>query len=273
MIELNGLGAHYSRVAALRSIDLQVAPGEVVALLGANGAGKSTLLHSTAGLHRAVTGKVLFNGTDVTSLDAAERTRRGISLVPAGRQVFTDLTVGQNLELGLHGTGLRGAERKGRLDQAFELFPILQDFADRAAGLLSGGQQQMLAIARALVRRPAFLLLDEPSLGLAPQIVTQILSVLTRLTDDGMGVLLAEQNATAALGVSQRGAILENGVLVRSDSAAALLTDPDVSNHYLGSSAVDAGSDTRATLPNRIFEPMHPPTRRGPILVGPTSGP
>jgi branched-chain amino acid transport system ATP-binding protein len=256
MIELNGLFARYGRVGVLRDIDLEVRAGEVVALLGANGAGKTTLLHSTAGVHRAVTGAVRLNGEDVSALDAADRTRRGICLVPAGRQVFAELTVRQNLVLGLHGTRVRGAQREERLAEVVALFPILAEFADRQAGLLSGGQQQMLAIARALVRRPAFLLLDEPSLGLAPQVVAQILSVLSGLTEAGMGVLLAEQNATAALGVSHRGAILENGVLVRSDSAETLLHDPEVGNHYLGSASAELAEATRAELPRRIFEPM-----------------
>ncbi|GGR46080.1 branched-chain amino acid transport system ATP-binding protein [Nocardioides luteus] len=256
MIELKNLSARYGRVGVLREVDLHVAPGEVVALLGANGAGKTTLLHSVAGVHRAVTGAVLLDGDDVTALDAARRTRRGISLVPAGRQVFAELTVEQNLQVGLHGTRLSAAEQSKRFEQVLSMFPVLRDFASRPAGLLSGGQQQMLAIARALVRQPAYLLLDEPSLGLAPQIVEQILGVLETLTESGVGVLLAEQNAGAALGVSQRGVIVENGVIVRADSSDGLLNDPEVSNHYLGVEQEAVEVADRAVLPTSIFEPI-----------------
>ncbi|WP_062394236.1 ABC transporter ATP-binding protein [Gordonia phthalatica] len=255
MIECKNLCARYGRVGVLRDIDLTVEPGKAVALLGANGAGKSTLLHAISGVHRAVSGTITCDDQDLGKLDAADRTRRGISLVPAGRQVFAELTVMQNLILGMHGTGIRGADRTERIDDAFALFPILEEFAQREAGLLSGGQQQMLAVARALVRRPAYLLLDEPSLGLAPQIVAQILSVLSTLTARGMGVLLAEQNATAALGVAHYGVILENGSVVRQDTAETLVNDPDVSNHYLGSSTSELVDDVvHAQLPRRIFE-------------------
>lgn len=256
MIELKNLSARYGRVGVLREVNLHVEPGEVVALLGANGAGKSTLLHSIVGVHRAVTGQVTLDGHDVTGLDASERTRRGISLVPAGRQIFADLTVEQNLQVGLHGTRLDAGEQTKRFDQVLALFPILRDFASRPAGLLSGGQQQMLAIARALVRQPAHLLLDEPSMGLAPQIVEQILGVLSTLTESGVGVLLAEQNAGAALGVARRGVIIENGVVVRSDTAEALLNDPEVSNHYLGVEQEAVEVADRAVLPTRIFDPI-----------------
>lgn len=256
MIELKNISARYGRVSVLRKVNLQVARGEVVALLGANGAGKTTLLHSIAGVHRAVTGQVTFDGDDISGLDAAERTRRGISLVPAGRQVFAELTVEQNLQVGLHGTRLAAGERTERFEQVLGMFPILRDFASRPAGLLSGGQQQMLAISRALVRRPAYLLLDEPSLGLAPQIVEQILGVLSTLTETGVGVLLAEQNAGAALGVSQRGVIVENGVVVRADTSETLLNDPEVSNHYLGVDQEAVEVADRAVLPTSIFEPI-----------------
>jgi branched-chain amino acid transport system ATP-binding protein len=256
MIELCDISAGYGRVNVLHDVNLQIESWKIGALLGANGAGKSTLLHSVIGLHREMTGKIIFNGQDVSALDAAERTRRGMSLVPAGRQVFPDLTVRQNLILGLHGTNIRSAEREDRINEVIKVFPILNDFKDRRAGLLSGGQQQMLAIARALIRRPTALLLDEPSLGLAPQIVTQILAVISQLTKSGMGVLLAEQNAVAALGVSQQGAILENGALVRNDKAEKLLDDPEVGDHYLGTTPIGTTSDERPSLPTSIFEPM-----------------
>lgn len=256
MIEVKSLSARYGQVGVLRKIELRLGPGEVVALLGANGAGKTTLLHSLAGLHRSLTGQVLLEGTDVTGLEAAECVRRGISLVPSGRQVFADLTVRENLRLGMHGAGLAAAEQDRRIAEVVDLFPILGEFAGRQAGLLSGGQQQMLAIARALVRKPAYLLLDEPSLGLAPQIVVQILEVVSGLTADGMGILLAEQNAAAALEVSARGVILENGAVVRADDAAVLLNDPEVSSHYLGTVKDSSQDSKRPVLPRRILEPL-----------------
>lgn len=256
MIELTDLTARYGHVAVIRQFDLTITPGEIVALLGANGAGKSTLLHVIAGLHREISGSLSVKGTDLTGLDAAETARRGISLVPSGRQVFGDLTVLDNLTVGLHGTGIAGTDRSERIDQVVAMFPVLGEFARRRAGLLSGGQQQMLAIGRALVRKPDYLLLDEPSLGLAPQIVEQILSVLTPLASDGMGILLAEQNAAAALRVCDRGIIIENGEIVQTDTAAVLLNDADVGAHYLGSLDDDHVDSPAPVLPKLIFEPL-----------------
>ncbi|WOP17430.1 ABC transporter ATP-binding protein [Raineyella sp. LH-20] len=256
MIEVKDLTARYGQLAALRDVGLTLAPGEVVALLGANGAGKTTLLHSVAGLHRTLTGQILLDGREITGQEAAESTRQGISLVPAGRQVFAGLTVRQNLQLGMHGARLSHADKEHRIVDAIAMFPILGEFADRPAGLLSGGQQQMLAIARALVRKPAYLLLDEPSLGLAPQIVSQILHAVGLLTQDGMGILLAEQNATAALGVAARGVILENGVVMRTDAARVLLDDPEVSSHYLGTVEEEAAGRRRRVLPPDILTPI-----------------
>jgi branched-chain amino acid transport system ATP-binding protein len=240
-LAITGLHASHGATKALRDVSLQVDPGQVVALVGANGAGKTTLLQCVAGLHRPEQGRVVLGDVDLSGLPAHAVVHHGLCLVPAGRQLFSDLTVAENLRVGLHGLRLSDADAAARLDKVHELFPDLRDFADRRAGLLSGGQQQMLAIGRALVRAPAVLLLDEPSLGLAPMLVTRILRVVATLADDGVAVLLAEQNAAAALQVADRGVVLENGLVTRADTATALLADEDVSRHYLGT--VDERSD------------------------------
>lgn len=233
-LSITGLHAGHGATRALRDVSLHVEAGQVLALVGANGAGKTTLMHCIAGLHRPGSGSISLSGNEISGLAAHLVARRGLCLVPAGRQLFADLSVADNLRVGLHGLKLPGAVETARITRVHELFPILGEFADRQAGLLSGGQQQMLAIGRALVREPKVLLLDEPSLGLAPMLVTQILQTVARLAADGVAILLAEQNAAAALQVADHGAVLENGCVTRADRAAALLADEDVSRHYLG---------------------------------------
>lgn len=233
-LAVTGLHATHGATKALRDVSIQVDPGQVLALVGANGAGKTTLLQCIAGLHRPERGRIVLGDADLSVLPAHAVVQHGLCLVPAGRQVFSDLTVTENLRVGLHGLRLSGAAATNRIDKAHELFPDLRALADRKAGLLSGGQQQMLAVGRALMRAPKVLLLDEPSLGLAPMLVTQILRTVAALAEDGVAVLLAEQNAAAALQVADQGVVLENGQVTRSDTASALLADEDVSRHYLG---------------------------------------
>lgn len=233
-LTITGLHAAHGATKALRDVSLEVEPGRILALVGANGAGKTTLMHCIAGLHKPEQGRISLGGTDLTGMAAHTVARKGLCLVPAGRQLFSDLSVVDNLRVGLHGLKLSGGEAAARIDHVYELFPILREFAGRRSGLLSGGQQQMLAIGRALVRSPGVLLFDEPSLGLAPMLVTQILQTVAALAEGGVAILLAEQNAAAALQIADDGVVLENGRTTRADSAAALLADEDVSRHYLG---------------------------------------
>ncbi|HZE34826.1 MAG TPA: ABC transporter ATP-binding protein [Actinoallomurus sp.] len=250
-LTVRGLTARYGGSAVVRGVSIELNPGQVTAMIGANGVGKSTLLRSIAGLHRQASGSVTLDGRELLGRPAHRIARDGLALVPEGRHLFTDLTVRENLTMGLNGLSCPAREAQNRIEEVFTMFPILAEFAGRPAGALSGGQQQMLAIGRSLVRRPRVLLLDEPSLGLAPLLVQQILSVARARADDGVAVLLAEQNAAAALRVADTGAIMENGVLTRVDDAAALLADDDVSRHYLGAGG-EIGQPTGSigTLPD-----------------------
>jgi branched-chain amino acid transport system ATP-binding protein len=238
-LAVRDLTVRYGGSTVLRGVGIELNSGQVTAMIGANGAGKSTLLRSIAGLHRQVTGSVTLDGRELLGRPAHRIAREGLALVPEGRHLFTDLSVRENLTLGLNGLPCSAREGRSRIEEVYTMFPILAEFAGRPAGALSGGQQQMLAIGRSLVRRPDVLLLDEPSLGLAPLLVRQILSVARVRADDGVAVLLAEQNAAAALRIADIGAIMENGSLTRIDTARALLDDDHVSRHYLG-----AGGDT-----------------------------
>jgi branched-chain amino acid transport system ATP-binding protein len=229
-----GLSARYGGNTVLRDIDLKVQSGEVLALIGANGAGKSTLLTTIAGLHRQAAGSVRLDDRELLGVPAARIAGSGLALVLEGRHLFGELTVVENLAMGMNGRGYSAAQRAEQVDCVFAMFPILQEFSRRRAGLLSGGQQQMLAIGRALVRQPQVLLLDEPSLGLAPLLVTQILDTVRGLADGGVAVVLSEQNAAAALRVASHGLVIDNGRIVRSDTSAALLADEEISRHYLG---------------------------------------
>ncbi|QYN22022.1 ABC transporter ATP-binding protein [Amycolatopsis sp. DSM 110486] len=255
-LTVRGLDARYGSTRVLHEVSCEVPDGTMVAMIGANGAGKTTLLKCLAGLHRPSAGEVTLGGEPVAGLPAHEVARRGVCLVPAGRQLFGDLTVAENLQVGLHGTGVRGTAATERLERVYSLFPILREFATRQSGLLSGGQQQMLAIARALVREPKVLLLDEPSLGIAPLLVTEILGVLQQLARDGVTILLAEQNAAAALGIADHGVVMENGTITRTDTAAALLADEDVSRHYLGTARDAVAVGHARALPAGLREPL-----------------
>jgi branched-chain amino acid transport system ATP-binding protein len=251
-IEIEGLHAGYGATRALRAVCCTVGAGEVVTLIGANGAGKSTLLRCVAGLHRPSEGRIRVDGVEVTGRPAHRVARRGLCLVAEGRQLFTDLTVAENLRMGRH--GLPGSATD-QLAGVHELFPILAQFADRPAGALSGGQQQMLAIGRALMREPRILLLDEPSLGLAPMLVTQILTAVRTLSAAGMTILLAEQNAAGALRIADRGMVLANGTLTHEGAAAELLADDEVGRHYLGTSAPGERPGAARLLPVGLADP------------------
>lgn len=244
---IEGLNARYGSSTVLRNINLEVQPGQVLALIGANGAGKSTLLHAIAGLHPTSTGSVILNGRSILGKQPHYIAGLGLALVLEGRHLFGELSVLENLAMGMHGMRYSAAVANERVTAVLEMFPILSEFSQRQAGLLSGGQQQMLAIGRALVRQPQVLLLDEPSLGLAPLLVRQILDTVRTLAENGVAVILSEQNAAAALRVADIGMILDNGNVARVDMADVLLDDEDVSKHYLGSGVGDASD--RSSFP------------------------
>ena len=223
---------HYGRIPALKGIDLRVGAAELVALVGANGAGKTTLLRAISGLHAPSAGSIVFAGADITSEAPHRRVRLGIVLVPEGRQVFAPLSVLDNLLLGA--ITRPGAERLRSLDRVYVLFPALAERRHHLAGSLSGGQQQMLAIGRALMARPALLMLDEPSMGLAPFLIEQVFATISQLRRDGTTIFLVDQNARAALAIADRAYVLETGRLTLSGSGADLLASPAVQSAYLG---------------------------------------
>lgn len=230
-LTVRGLKAGYGRIEVLHGIDLDLPRGKLVALVGANGAGKTTLLRALSGLVPVRAGRIDLLGRDITRASADGRVRLGLAQVLEGRQVFGPLSVEDNLLLGGY---VRGRQARERMDEMFALFPVLQQKRSLPAGTLSGGQQQMLAIARALMSRPQVLLLDEPSMGLAPLLVREVLDVVARLRDLDMPVLLVEQNARAALALADHAYVLEVGRITVSGSGQALLRDPRVMQAYLG---------------------------------------
>jgi branched-chain amino acid transport system ATP-binding protein len=232
MLEVSGLTVAYGGINAVKGVDLEVRQGEMVALIGANGAGKTTTLKAICGLlHHG--GSVRLKGEDVSGRPAHELVERGLSLVPEGRGVFGRLTVQENLAMGAYARRDRQAVRAD-LERAFGLFPRLAERRAQTAGTLSGGEQQMLAIGRALMSRPALLLLDEPSMGLAPMMVDKIFETVRMVSREGVTVLLVEQNAKLALEASHRGYVMESGLLALAGESAALLADPQVRQAYLG---------------------------------------
>jgi branched-chain amino acid transport system ATP-binding protein len=239
MLEIAGLEAGYGNIQALRGVDLTVEEGEIVTLIGANGAGKSTLLMTVCGNPRARAGRVGFQGEDVTRLPTPEIVRRGIAQVPEGRRIFPRMTVLENLQLGA--TIADPTLFEADLARMMRLFPILDERREQRAGTLSGGEQQMLAIARALMSRPRLLLLDEPSLGLAPLIVKQIFAVIGEVNRAGMTVLLVEQNAHHALRLAHRGYVMQQGKIVLSGTGSALLANEEVRGAYLEAGAKPIG--------------------------------
>jgi branched-chain amino acid transport system ATP-binding protein len=236
MLKIEAISTFYDSIAALKSVSLNVTAGMVVSIIGANGAGKSTLLKSISGLIKTQSGSIVYKDQNIAGLPAHEIVSLGISQVPEGRQLFTRLTVMDNIYLGAYHYYKRGnrPEVEKRIQDIFELFPILEKRSGQIAGTLSGGEQQMLAVARALMGRPELLLLDEPSMGLAPLIVREIFSVIKRLNQAGTTVLLVEQNAKAALNIAHHAYVLETGEIVIEGLAEDLLGNPKVKEAYLG---------------------------------------
>lgn len=236
MLRVRNLKCFYGRIMAVKGVSLSVNAGEIICLIGANGAGKTTLLSAVCGLLPTWTGEIEFEGQSLKGLDPPAVVRRGISLVPEGRMIFPPLSVIDNLRLGAYTMyKKKAAEAVAQdLESVMTLFPILRERFDQPAGTLSGGEQQMLAIARALMARPGLLLLDEPSMGLAPMIVEKIMEVLEVLRSRGLTIILVEQNALAALEAADRGYVFETGAVVLQGSADELLADKDVKRAYLG---------------------------------------
>ena len=232
MLQLSGVHAHYGHIHALQGVDVSVQVGEVVTLIGANGAGKSTLLMSLFGQPRASAGRIVFDGEDITNLPTHDISRRGIALVPEGRRIFPRMSVMENLQMGA--VLADPANLSSDLARMFALFPILEERCEQRAGTLSGGEQQMLAIARALMARPKLLLLDEPSLGLAPLYIRKIFQTISELNrDHGMTILLIEQNAHHALRAAHRGYVLQHGQIILAGTGKELLASPEVRAAYL----------------------------------------
>jgi branched-chain amino acid transport system ATP-binding protein len=233
LLEIDNITLLYGRIQALHGISLQVNEGEIVALIGANGAGKSTTMRAVSGLRPVASGAIRFAGQDITKLRADLRVVRGISQSPEGRGIFPGMTVRENLEMGAY-TRRDSAAIRADMDRVFELFPRLKERIRQPGGTLSGGEQQMLAVGRALMSRPKLMLLDEPSMGLAPMLIQQIFSIITEINQRGTTILLVEQNAQQALSRAHRAYVLETGRIVKSGTGAQLLHDPAVKDAYLG---------------------------------------
>lgn len=232
MLEIENLASRYGRIEVLHGVSLNVQAGEIVTLVGSNGAGKTTLLRAISGVQPISSGSIRFDDQPIDRLRAHERVARGVVQVPEGRQVFAPLSVEDNLQLGAFRRADKGI--RADLDEVYATFPVLAERRDTVAGALSGGQQQMLAIGRALMARPKLVLLDEPSMGLAPVLVEQIFSIISGLKTRGLTILLIEQNANAALAIADRGYVIETGRIVMSGPGRQLLDDPRVRNAYLG---------------------------------------
>ncbi len=232
MLSIENVSAHYGKIQALENITIDVDKGEIVTLIGANGAGKSTLLMTLCGDPQPSAGRIVFEGEDITGKSTPDIMRSGIAIVPEGRRVFSRLTVEENLDMG--GFFQEKDQKEEMLEHVLGLFPRLKERFDQRSGTMSGGEQQMLAIGRAMMSRPKLLLLDEPSLGLAPIIIQQIFEIIETLREEGMTIFLVEQNANQALRLADRGYVLENGLIVMQDSGQNLLVNDDVRKAYLG---------------------------------------
>jgi branched-chain amino acid transport system ATP-binding protein len=233
-LTIAGLDAGYSRLSVIRKVDMVVQQGQTTVLLGPNGAGKTTLLRAICGMAKVQGGQVRVGDQDITGASTNKVVAAGLGFVPAGRQIFREQSVESNLDLGMFGTGLRRAARNARIDTAYELFPILAEFRQRTAGLLSGGQQQMLAVAQVLVREPSVLLLDEPSLGLAPVVVHELFGAIGELRNAGMTVVVVEQAVELALALSDHAYVLAGGQIVLSGAPDAVRHDPALAAAFLG---------------------------------------
>jgi len=233
LLEIDNITLHYGRIQALHGVSITVGDGEVVALIGANGAGKTTTMRAISGLRPVSSGRIRFQGNDITNLRADLRVVRGIGQSPEGRGVFPGMTVRENLDMGAY-TRRDGAAIAQDLERVLTLFPRLQERIKQPGGTLSGGEQQMLAVGRALMSRPRLLLLDEPSMGLAPMLIQQIFKIITEINEQGTTVLVVEQNAQQALSRAHRAYVLETGNIVKTGTGQELLHDPAVKNAYLG---------------------------------------
>ncbi|WP_455556542.1 ABC transporter ATP-binding protein [Comamonas sp.] len=232
MLQLQNISTHYGSICAVNKVSLRVNQGEIVSLIGSNGAGKTSLLMTVCGNPRASSGSIHFEGENITNLPTHHIMQRGIAISPEGRRIFPDLTVIENLQMG--GFFLNKADIEAGMEHVFHLFPRLKERAHQRAGTMSGGEQQMLAIGRALMSRPRLLLMDEPTLGLAPLIIAQIFEIIQTIRSEGVTVFLVEQNANRALQIADRGYVLETGKLVLEDTGANLLQNDNVRKAYLG---------------------------------------
>ena len=232
MLVLENVHTHYGKIEALHGVSVEVKKGEIVSLIGANGAGKTTLLMTVCGSPQASSGRVILEGRDITNEPTSQIMRSGISIVPEGRRVFSGLTVEENLHMG--GFFNTKSEIRESLEHVYHLFPRLKEREQQRAGTMSGGEQQMLAIGRALMSKPRMIILDEPSLGLAPLIIQQIFEIIGQLREEGITVFLVEQNAHQALGLADRGYVLETGRIRLHDTGKNLLNNPEVREAYLG---------------------------------------
>lgn len=232
MLKLQNVHTYYGAIQALNDVSVNVDQGEIVTLIGANGAGKTTLLMTVCGSPRASQGTITFQGEDITGYDTHTIMQKGMAISPEGRRVFSDLTVSENLKMGAF--FLNKHDTEAGIEHVYTLFPRLKERSHQRAGTMSGGEQQMLAIGRALMTRPSLLLLDEPTLGLAPLIIAQIFDIIRTIREDGVTVFLVEQNAHKALQLADRGYVLENGRVVLADTGSNLLANDDVRKAYLG---------------------------------------
>ena len=232
LLKVEGINVYYGAIHAIKDISFQVNQGEIVTLIGANGAGKTTTLHTVSGLLRSKTGSILFDGQDINTVSADKLVGRGLAQVPEGRRVFLQMSVEENLEMGAYTQPPAGVPRD--LEMVYDLFPRLKERRSQVAGTLSGGEQQMLAMGRALMSHPKLLMLDEPSMGLAPILVEQIFDIIQDLNRKGSTILLVEQNAQMALSVAHRGYVMETGKIVATGSGAELIESPEIKRAYLG---------------------------------------